>query len=139
MTLPPDDSFPLFDSLHALAQQTRGQKTEFLLPLSLGAAVPLWVHGIYERGGPTSEDWLRLRQFGYRLATHGDILLFGSSRTGETAEIFNQLAEALALLSFLPAGVSFGHMHFDAEQILSGLLGRERAQRYMAQVRQQRA
>lgn len=85
-----------------------------------------------------SEDWLRLRQFGYRLAERGDILLFGGARPGETAELFNQLAEALAILSFLPTGVSFGHMHFDAEQILSGLLGHERAQRYMAQVRQQR-
>lgn len=137
MTFPSDDSPSAFVYLRSLTQRARGLAAEHLLPLSLSAAVPLWVYDIYRRGGPLPEDWLHLSQVGHRLAEHGDILLFGGSRPGETAELFNQLAEALAMLSFLPAGVSFGHLHFEAERILSQLLGSERARRYLTQVRRQ--
>jgi len=137
MTTPSNDSSSAFAYLHSLAQQAHGQAAEHLLPISLGAIVPLWVHSIYRRGGPLAEDWLRLSQIGHQLAEHGDLLLFGGSRPGETAELFNLLAEALAILSFLPAGVSFGHQHFEAEQMLSQVLGSEQAQHYLTQIRQQ--
>jgi hypothetical protein len=137
MTFPSDDSSSAFVYLRSLAQRAHGRAAEHLLPISLSAAVPLWVHGVYQRGGPLPEDWLRLSQIGHRLAEHGDLLLFGGSRPGETAELFNQLAEALAILSFLPAGVSFGHLHFEAEHILSRFIGSDRAQRYLTQIRQQ--
>jgi hypothetical protein len=137
MAFPPDDSSSSFVYLRSLAQRARGRAAEHLLPTSLSAAVPLWVYDIYRRGGPLPEDWLHLSQIGHRLAEHGDVLLFGGSRPGETADLFNQLAEALAILSFLPAGVSFGSLHFEAEQLLSPLLGSDRARRYLAQVRQQ--
>jgi hypothetical protein len=137
MTFPSDDSSSTFVYLRSLAQRAHGQAAEHLLPISLSAAVPLWVHGIYQRGGPLPEDWLHLSQIGHQLAEHGDLLFSGSSRPGETAELFNQLAEALAILSFLPAGVSFGSLHFEAERILSQLHGSDRAQHYLAQIRRQ--
>lgn len=110
-----------------------------LLPTALSAAVPLRIIEIAERGGPTTDDWTRLQSLERLLAERGDQLLFRSSRAGETAEVFNALAEALAILSFLPGGVPFGEECFDALQILSGLLGEERAASYISQIRRESA
>lgn len=106
-----------------------------LLPTALSAAVPWWIVEIAERGGPTAHEWTRLQGFGRLLAERGDQLLFRSSRTSETAEVFNALAEALAILAFLPGGVPFGDQHFDAHEILSCLLGEERAKQMMERAR----
>lgn len=108
---------------------------EAMLPTALSAAVPLWVSTIYESGGPTQEDWVRLPQLGQQLAERGDQLLYRSPRAGETAERFNTLAKSLALLSFVAGGVSFGDQHFDAQTILSFFLGAEKAEQYVAEVR----
>ena len=128
----PDDTPAALPYLEALAHQSSGHP---LLP-ALGTAVPLWVHDLYRAGGPSAADWQQLSQLGHLFAERGDILLFGGRRPGETAELFNRLAEALALLSFLPGGVRFGTLHFEAERILAHLVGAERAQRYVAQKRQ---
>jgi hypothetical protein len=124
---------PALPYLESLAQQAQGHP---LLP-ALGVAVPLWVHDLYRNGGPTPADWQRLSQMGHIFAERGDVLLFGGSRPGETAELFNQLAEALALLAFLPGGVRFGRLHFEAQEILTERLGAEKAQRYLRQLRRQ--
>ncbi len=145
MTASSDDSLnhaSSSDDLHAAlpppAEQAPGSSAQMVLSTALSAAVPLWIFEIYERGGPTTDDWTRLQRLGRRLAERGDQLLFRSARAGETAEVFNALAEALAILSFLPGGVPFGEERFDALQVLSGLLGEERATRYFAQLRRKR-
>ena len=122
-------------SLHSPAEQVPVSSAQGLLPTALSAAVPLRIFAIYERGGPTADDWTRLQGLGRLLAERGDQLLFRSALPGETAEVFNALAEALALLAFLPGGVPFGDERFDALQILSGLLGEERARSYLSQIR----
>ncbi len=46
----------------------------------------------------------------------GDLLLYGSKKKGETAELFNDLAEGLAWLALIAkGGVTFGDLHWDAE------------------------
>lgn len=46
----------------------------------------------------------------------GDLLLYGSPRKGETAKLFNDLAEGLAWLALIAkGGVTFGEQHWDAE------------------------
>jgi hypothetical protein len=124
---------------HTPAEQAPVSSAQMVLPTALSAAVPLWIFDIYERGGPTTEDWMRLQSLGRLLAERGDQLLFRGARAGETAEVFNALAEALAILSFLPGGVPFGEERFDALQVLSGLLGEERATSYLSQLRRKRA
>ena len=109
---------------------------EALLPTALSAAVPLWVSTIYERGGPTREDWARLPQLGRMIAEQGDRLLYRGSREGETANLFNAIAEALAFCSFARGGISFAGQQFDALQILTFFLGAEKAEQYVAEVRQ---
>ena len=109
---------------------------QMLLPIAISTAVPLWVYAISQRGGPTADDWQRLPTLGRLIAEQGDHLLHRSPREGETAHLFNTLAEALALLSFVPGGVSFGKQRFDALQILTGFLGAEQASSYLARIRQ---
>ncbi|EFH88850.1 hypothetical protein [Ktedonobacter racemifer] len=104
------------------------------LAIALSAAVPLRVLGLYERQGPDKNDLEAAHHVGTLLASKGDRLLFRSEVRGETADIFNQTAQALAVLSFAPGGVTcFGH-HFDAQKILSGFFGAEAAERYCQQV-----
>jgi hypothetical protein len=108
---------------------------EAMLPLALSAAVPLWISSIYEQGGPTQEDWARLPQLGQQIAEQGDHLLYPSPREGETAELFNTLAQLLALCSFVPGGISFGEQHFDARKTLTFFLGAEKAEQYVREAR----
>lgn len=87
-----------------------------LLPLTLSVAVPLRVVEYQRRGGPTDADRERVREFASVLGAKGDILQFGGGKPGEVAEVFNGLADALAVLAFQPGGVhAFGH-HFQAEE-----------------------
>ncbi|GHO77220.1 hypothetical protein KSD_49910 [Ktedonobacter sp. SOSP1-85] len=100
------------------------------LAIALSAAVPLRVLGLYERQGPDESDLEATRHVERQLTSQGDHLLFRSKVPGETAKLFNQVAQGLAVLSFAPGGVScFGH-HFDAQEILSGFFGTEAARQY---------
>ncbi|GHO72017.1 hypothetical protein KSC_109090 [Ktedonobacter sp. SOSP1-52] len=68
----------------------------------LSAAIPLRVLALYERQGPDEGDLEAARQAGTLLASKGDRLLFRSEVRGETADLFNRVALALAVLSFAP-------------------------------------
>ncbi|GHO55795.1 hypothetical protein [Ktedonobacter robiniae] len=104
------------------------------LAIALSASVPLRVLGLYERQGPNENDLGAARQVGTLLASKGDVLLFGSQVRGETAELFNQVAQALAVLSFVPGGVTCFGQHFDAQAILAGFFGAEAAKQYCQRV-----
>jgi hypothetical protein len=106
-----------------------------LLRTSLATAVPLWVWELYERGGPDPADFRTAHAFGRELAERGDRLLYRGSRPGETAEMFNRLARALAVMAFVPGGVPpvFGQT-FVAERILAGFVGEGAAHQYCQKI-----
>src|SRR5437879_5674399 len=104
------------------------------LAIALSAAVPLRVLALYERQGPDENDLEAAHQVGTLLASKGDRLLFRSEVPGETADIFNQVAQALAVLSFAPGGVPCFGQHFDAEAILTGFVGEEAAKYYCRRI-----
>lgn len=77
------------------------------LPIMLEVAVPLNIHKLRERGGPTEADFERARAFAPVLAEKGDVLLFGSKKEkGKAAELFNELSFALAVAACVPGGVT---------------------------------
>jgi hypothetical protein len=80
---------------------------------SLEVAVPLWVERIRMRGQTIPSDSARERMI-RTIAEHGDDILFRSTKTGATAAAFNDLAEALAYLSFCPGGVKAFGLHFES-------------------------
>lgn len=93
--------------------------SDALLSASLGAAVPLWVDQIVREGW----DDARMRQEAAECATvvasKGDVIMFRSSRRGETAAAFNALAKGVALLSFQVGGVvCFGTRYSTVEGVL---------------------
>lgn len=84
------------------------------LLLSLEVAVPM-------RIAELADDvllWSRVEEWRREalepIASCGDVLMYGG-KPGEAAEVFNHLARALAAMAFLPGGVAFGGLHFEAE------------------------
>jgi hypothetical protein len=88
-----------------------------LLTISLSAAVPLRILEIVQAGGPTESDLARARSSTADLTANGADLFFRSRVKGASAERFNQVAEAIAVLSFQPGGVSAFGMHFDGNEM----------------------
>lgn len=76
-----------------------------ILPDMLQLAVPLYIQQLKDNGGPADADFTRLCGIGDSLAHQGDVLLFGGRKKGEAAQLFNDLAFAIAVLSFVPGGV----------------------------------
>jgi len=87
--------------------------TEDLLKSALEAAVPLWI--LKWKDKTFAERTARAGECGDIIAEHGDIIMFKGKKKGETANAFNALAEALAILSFQPGGVKFMGLHFETK------------------------
>jgi len=64
------------------------------------------------KGGPAQSDFEEIQDNCLeKLMERGDILLYGGGNKGECANIFNQVANAIAIMSFLPGGIKiFGRM-----------------------------
>lgn len=90
----------------------RNSQVKDLIVTTLQAAVPLWVE-IYQRDRSWDQVRDQLPRCGQMIAEHGDNILFKSKKKGENAAAFNALAEALAILSFAPGGVTFLGLHFE--------------------------
>ncbi len=69
------------------------------LPIALAAAVPFRIAEYRDRGGPTRADVDRTRGLAEILAYRGDVLMFGGGRKGEVAQLFNELADAVAVMA----------------------------------------
>jgi hypothetical protein len=75
-----------------------------LLPIALSAAVPLWI----EKLRPLAPEQRVARASGLAdiIASQGDIILYRSSRKGESANAFNALAEGAGYRG-IPVGRSY--------------------------------
>jgi len=85
-----------------------------LLAISMSAAIPLWIMSLKEKGGPTNADFNESKEAGELLAHKGDILLYKGGKKGETANIFNKTAKAIAVLSFCPGGITIFNQHYES-------------------------
>jgi hypothetical protein len=85
------------------------------LVIALMAAVPIRIELLRRQGGPGPDDWDKATAFGAVLAEKGDVLMFGSKKKGEAADLFNGLAHALACMAFLPGGVVAFGQHWEAK------------------------
>ena len=82
------------------------------LGTALSVAVPLRIDEWKRKGGPAQADFEEIQDNCLeKLMERGDILLYGGGNKGECANIFNQVANAIAIMSFLPGGIKiFGRM-----------------------------
>lgn len=76
----------------------------------LECTVPLAIADIERRGGPDNADWEQARAFADTLGEQGDQLLY---RDQATARLASQLARALAVLAFVPGGVTVGPLRWE--------------------------
>ena len=112
---------PLSDSDHARdTLQTRVPQpdaagspggTYALCRIMLQTAVPLRIMGIQARGGATPEDFTRVIRYNEELGSED--LLFRSSKAGVTARLFNHLSEAIAVLAWVPGGITIFGDHYE--------------------------
>ena len=93
----------------------------------LKVAVPLHILRLYERGGITREDLLRAQAEMEQVGESTDSFLNGHAKPGEPAAIFNRIARAIAVLSYMPGGVPAFDQYYEARAYLAGLLGEEEA------------
>lgn len=83
----------------------------------VATAVPLRIIAILQDyGEPMQHHWNEAREIGQLLAEKGDMVLFKSDKKGESASVANSLAQAIAILSFLPGGIEIFGQRFDATQ-----------------------
>lgn len=83
------------------------------LPLMLEMAVPLHIAEV--RRWTPEQRIAFCREHAQDIASRSDVLMFGSKKKGEAAQLFNILARALACLAFQPGGVrSFMGLSWDA-------------------------
>ena len=87
------------------------------LSIALSAAVPFNIMAIKERGGVTDDDFASASKFAQTLGEKGDVLLFGSKKEGEAADLFNQTAKAIAISSFIPGGITIFGEHYESDPI----------------------
>lgn len=84
------------------------------LATAMAAAVPLHIMRLQEKGGPDAADMKKAQETSDMLGERGDVLLFGGGKKGETADLFNRTAHAVAVLTFCPGGVDLFGQHFEA-------------------------
>lgn len=94
------------------------EAASILLPIFLGATVPLSIQNIIESGGITQEHLNYAKQYADLLAGPPcEDLMYKPSRKkdkGKSAEMFNALTRTLAIAAFQPGGIDFLGLHFEA-------------------------
>jgi hypothetical protein len=87
-----------------------------LMRLTLELGVPVRALELMHHGGPSRFDFDEARAFADVLAEKGDILQFRGGKKGEAGEIMGGLIRAVAVMAFVPGGVTvFGaHFQYDA-------------------------
>jgi hypothetical protein len=84
------------------------------MKLTVSMAVPLRILELKRYGGPTDLDWDEAREIAQEIAEKGDILQFQSEKKGESGRIMGRLIRALAIAAFVPGGIRFCDMTFEA-------------------------
>lgn len=84
------------------------------LVIGLQAAVPLWILDLAAL--PEVERDARIRVWARvgadEVGSKGDVLQYGSKRSGEAAKVFNHLARGLAAAAFQPGGITVFGQHW---------------------------
>lgn len=83
------------------------------LALTLAATVPFLIHDLVAGGGPTDYQREQAIANGQIAMQRADYMLYGDKK-GEPAKLFAYLAEAIAVLAFVPGGITIFGQHYEA-------------------------
>lgn len=81
-----------------------------LLEIMLDLAVPMWIRQLQHL--TPEQRMARARECATVVAEKGDVILYRSSKKGDTANAFNHLAEGIALATYQPGGVTVFGRHW---------------------------
>ena len=111
------------EQMHAQLQQfssashedTDMQRRFDLCRTMVQTSVPLRIMQILDRGGVTAADFARVVAYNDEFAgEQGADLLFRSTKPGVTARLFNHMCDAIAVLAFVPGGITIFTDHSKA-------------------------
>jgi hypothetical protein len=66
-----------------------------------------------QKGGPDDEDFKRVQDSTQLLREKGNFLFDKAKKAGETAKVANAVADAIAVLSFMPGGITIFDRHWE--------------------------
>jgi hypothetical protein len=96
----------------AAKEQRALNRTESLLRISLGAAVPLLVQRFIDCKMTLAQVFRQAHDCGGILSEKGDVLMYGGKGC---ATAFNALALGVAAGSFAPGGITVFGLHFESD------------------------
>ena len=97
----------------ATTQKDGESMNEFLIKLHLSAFVPLEIRELQQQGGPDEDQLTAASKLSHFIAEKGDAFQFGGKK-GEASTYAARLTEALAIMAFIPGGVTAFGLHFEA-------------------------
>ena len=90
-------------------------QTTQTLSAFLAETVPVKIEQIEAQSGPTLNDYVNLGPFAEILGSKGDVLLFGGGKPMLQQELADQLAYAIAVMSYIPGGITLFNMKFETK------------------------
>ncbi len=99
------------------------------MAIAIGPAVLLRIAELRLGGGPDADDLKRASAASDLLGSKGDLLMFRGGKKGECAHVFNELTHGLAVLAFMPGGVTAFGQHFEANPHKRGPCGNKKAKK----------
>ncbi len=102
-----------------------------LIQAHLACTVPMAIADLRAQGGPSEEDFARVRSYASYLGSNGDALFYHTK--GKTGQVMNRLVDAVAVLAFCPGGISIYGLTFNE----SGIPGRPSPDRHQGREGQQ--
>lgn len=86
--------------------------TESLFKMHLATCVPLRIDELRRQALPLTEHVARVSAYAQDIGEYGDQLLFRGPRT---KELINKVVDGLAVMAFIPGGVTLFGLHFEEE------------------------
>lgn len=86
------------------------------LSLALSTAIPIRMLRLMQRGGPEAEDFERVHTYVQDFAERGANLFFPANTEGVTADLFERVVDAIAVLAFCPGGLFIFGEHYQSPQ-----------------------
>ncbi|SRR5579884_2722335 len=92
------------------------ERTRRRLRTRLQRDVPPTIRAYKRQGGPSSEDYERIRGYATDIGAFGDVILYPDGKGSEEPHL-EKLVDGVAVLSFCPGGVHLYGLDFEAAKM----------------------
>lgn len=92
------------------------ERTRARLRARLECGVEPAIRAYLRQGGPSDEDYARVRGYATDIGAFGDVILYPDGKGGEEPHL-EKLVDGVAVLAFCPGGVHLFGLDFEAAKI----------------------